>query len=1015
MKKFLPYIFTLVIIANIFAPFQVFLSSDKKIEARTAVVEAGGGGTIKVTHTDKENSIAVGVTVIWASIEDEQVIKIRLQDRETQDGEDFIGTSKGGYNSDFLVKKEPGVNINTAEKYIGFINGNQIRQGKKYDIYVTAWQKDASGDMIIQGKDSTGRDIDYIETNPKAIAVDILNTQEQNEKDRRVNLPNCSLLGIGDGTFFGCFLQLFYYVFFEPTSWLFAQTGRFFDFMFAYSIADSSYRTAFVVEGWGILRDICNVLFIFILLYVALSTVLNLHGFKTKEMIINVIIIGLLINFSLFATQVIIDTSNILARVFYNSEALKPKAAVLEAGTSQSNFKEISLSQGIVAKVNPQNIIYESAKVNSSTQITGGDKKDIGNGSWFIVILMATIVNIIGLIVFWLLGWLLLSRVVSLWVAMVVVPATFFSYTVPAMQSMAFVGWKKWWPETIGVAFMAPILMFFIYLILLFLDTGFLDIANPGRGNDILQIIVPFLFIIMLLLKAKDIAKKLGGEIGSFAMKGGEIIGGAALGLAAGGAAMGLQRTVGKASSRLANSAGVKNWASQSFTTGGFTGAVKGFLGKGALKTTKFGAKSSFDLRRGAVGAGLAIASHLSGMNLKSAEQYFKGVQAGGYEADRKRKVAKKQEFASWLAVGEDEDLTQAMHQTDIDHQTLLQNHHNESRIHELENMIKVLRDKSTLAAQNAKLTSSSIVDDDGNRTLGAATNPATGNTFNEDATIAKNNLTDAMEERSAIKNGSMYYTSTGELIDKRTNTVNGNLSKEAIDGIERAAKAAAYAAERAASAAADVAALADDDPIKVAAKAKAEKTANAAAISKAAIDTAKATKAVSDGDPRAEDLRIIAVQSNQEVADRAAANPTNEKLVAASQKAADALRKIAEGVSGRSINDLEDHDIPHAHHKVTDETKRRQRVYATGLAKSWIPFGVLNYIAPGMGNNERDEAVYKILMGAKMDSGHGGGGGLSGSRMGASFDLGGGHDGGGGHDDGGHDGGHDGAHGGHS
>jgi len=54
-----------------------------------------------------------------------------------------------------------------------------------------------------------------------------------------------------------------------------------------------------------VVRDFVNIFFIFVLLYIAFATILSLHGFKTKEMIINVIIIGLLMNFSLFAGQLI--------------------------------------------------------------------------------------------------------------------------------------------------------------------------------------------------------------------------------------------------------------------------------------------------------------------------------------------------------------------------------------------------------------------------------------------------------------------------------------------------------------------------------------------------------------------------------------------------------------------------------------------------------------------------------------------------------------------------------------
>jgi len=373
-------------------------------------------------------------------------------------------------------------------------------------------------------------------------------------------LPVCSIIPVKIG---GCIAQGLYWLFFKTTSFVFGLAGKALDFTLMYSIQDSSYRSQFVVEGWGLVRDFCNMFFIFVLLYIAFGTILKLGGVNTKQMIINVVIIGLLINFSLFATQVIIDASNILARVFYNQNTIVIGIAQKDAQgnplpvTSElGEFGEIKLSEAIVSKVDPQKLIIEAKEVSMIPQkgVTdeGTPEPGISAGSFIIVVLLATAVNVVGIIVFFSVALIFISRVVGLWLAMILAPLAFFSYTVPALQDIEMIGWKKWWPETLKLAFLAPVFVFFMYLIVGFMDKGLnmvntsLKIGTELHGlSFVIAIVVPFVFIMILLMKAKDIASKMSGTMGQSITKGISAAGGMALGGAALGAAFLGRRTIG--------------------------------------------------------------------------------------------------------------------------------------------------------------------------------------------------------------------------------------------------------------------------------------------------------------------------------------------------------------------------------------------------------------------------------------------------------------------------------------
>ncbi len=530
---------------------------------------------------------------------------------------------------------------------------NGLVKGKVYTIHITILKNTAP----ISGASDTTNTLTLsgilIPESGTQLVSDISGSIQQ--QPDYSGLPACGILNgaLGSsGTWGGCVIWTVYYILFVPTSFVFAMTGTFFDFAFNYSIQDTSYRSPFVVQGWGIVRDFCNMFFIFVLLYIAFSTILNLNGSKTKEMIINVIIIGLLINFSLFFTQVMIDTSNILARVFYNSNTIKITQGnnAATGGAVGSMLKtgpngEIPLSAAIVNKINPQNLIINGTKKVNLIEDKGGlsqnskdGAEDINTTSFLLIVLLASVINIVGTIVFLTVALVFVGRVVGLWLAMILSPFVFFSYTVPAMQDMEMVGWKRWWPETLKLAFVAPIFIFFMYLIVAFLETG-LSLIPSAEGTSgmtwVMSIILPFIFIMVLLMKAKGIAVKMSGDIGTGVAKIGSAVGGAALGAGVGMAAFAGRNTIGKMGDKVAKSKWATGLASSN-------NKFASFIGNKTMDAGQKVAKKSFDVRSTAIGAaagaGLGVA-------------LGKGKE-GGYTGAMERKQAKDLKRSKDLELG---------------------------------------------------------------------------------------------------------------------------------------------------------------------------------------------------------------------------------------------------------------------------------------------------------------------------------------------------------------------------
>ena len=560
MKRILSSILiSFVILANFLAPFSVGWSDKNKlpnIEIKQQKAEAEYNYGLKVTPTLGNTYINLGIELIEGTatgdyatiVTTSSTAKLELRATVLLNDEKITDDTASNLGSD---------NKKTALNLDGLESGKPYKT--KIELVEVLNSFSASGMPGYAGKTSKTLyekiiDTPTIEEGEQAVVKEGIDISGKSDTLKTPvynpdNMPDCSIV---PAKIMGCIAQGFYYVLFMPTSYLFALAGTFFDSTFAYSVQDTSYRSAFVVQGWGLVRDFCNLFFIFILLYVAFSTILNVHNFNTKQIIINVVVIGLFINFSLFATQLIIDASNITARVFYNSDAIKITEnganGVTEAtpGLVVGEGGVIPLSAALVNKVNPQNLILHSKEVNNIPDKEGRAKsnadaaENLGAGSFILIVIIASAVNIVGIIVFLSVGLMFIARVIGLWLAMIMAPLAFFTYILPEqMAGIKMIGWKNWWPETFKLAFLAPVFMFFMYIILKFLSLDLIaDVSNKTISKDglgfFVATLIPFAFIMILMLKAKGIAKDMSGELGQqitggVAAAGGMLLGGAAL------------------------------------------------------------------------------------------------------------------------------------------------------------------------------------------------------------------------------------------------------------------------------------------------------------------------------------------------------------------------------------------------------------------------------------------------------------------------------------------------------
>ena len=500
----------------------------------------------------------------------------------------------------------------------------------------------------------------------------------QSPFDAAVNLSknSCNVTPVGGGSFVGCILQFVYWTFYTLGAWLLAIAASFFNYFIKITLGPELLKSDFVSHAWGVVRDLSNIFFILILLFIAIKIILDLGGSEAKKMIAKVIIIALLINFSMFFTHVVIDSSNILALIFYNKlntvDEKNPNKAeqLIDYATGQKD-----LAGGLTQSFNPvyklDNKFFTEAK---EIRIPGRPpiKEPVSTGTLIGITVIAGAIMLFAAYALFISALAFLGRLIELFVLIIFSPFAFMSFAVPKLAGIEYLGWGAWSKRLLTVSFMAPIFMFFLYFIFLLLGESegknmFTDsLKGEGMVRTLLSIIIPAMVVLILLLKATEFAKKGSGTFGEAIIKGGKMVagvaGGLALGAATGGAGFALRAGIGGVGGTLANkTASGVNWLAKkdSWIGKGARGLGANRIDSGLTYAGALAQRSSFDLR---AGGGLA---KMTGLSIGQAQK-------GGREQARKDKVEKRQKRANMLKVRDDESISKKIRAKEMDLQVML-------------------------------------------------------------------------------------------------------------------------------------------------------------------------------------------------------------------------------------------------------------------------------------------------------------------------------------------------------
>lgn len=329
----------------------------------------------------------------------------------------------------------------------------------------------------------------------------------------------------------GCVAMVLYYGLLVPSSWVLWAAGVAFNYSLDFTLnfgkflADNGLSTAngAIYLGWAAIRNLINVMFIFILLYAAIGTILGLSDYSVKQTVPKVVLAAILLNFSLFFTKAAIDFSNIIALQFYT----RVLDAAAKAGGPLPQGSDTAWDAGIsVAFLNTLGLKSIWAG-KSSMNDAGVNSVGITNaGQLIIVCLGGSAFILITAFTLFMATVRFIFRSGVLIFLMILSPIGFVGNAIPAMKAVAG-DWRK--RLTSNLIF-APAYMAVFYVVCL-IAFGRSQAANANanlsgfaalfQGNvSETGILFWFILIIILMMGTQMVADKFADDFGSGFSKG---------------------------------------------------------------------------------------------------------------------------------------------------------------------------------------------------------------------------------------------------------------------------------------------------------------------------------------------------------------------------------------------------------------------------------------------------------------------------------------------------------------
>lgn len=314
-------------------------------------------------------------------------------------------------------------------------------------------------------------------------------------------------------------LANFFYSFQTIASWLIYLAGALLNFSINLTMHIKEFVTATpaIYTVWKAIRDISGMFLIFALLYAAIMLITGLKKPNFGELIKNIVVAGVLINFSFFITGLAIDVSNVVSIQLYNAIAPAQtlnggtptdKTGILnryiEQGKADGGLSTIFMqSLGVTRLYNPDGSISSTGKnVAQATQQNP-------NNAWatpvkiILIGVTSIIIMITAALSFFLAALAFIVRFVILIFLLAFSPILFASFVVPEIGKYATM-WKTQLKNQLVFMPVYLLLMYFALSVLTsssIFQNGYAGnlTSNGGFLGDLMVLALNAVLVIVML------------------------------------------------------------------------------------------------------------------------------------------------------------------------------------------------------------------------------------------------------------------------------------------------------------------------------------------------------------------------------------------------------------------------------------------------------------------------------------------------------------------------------------
>ena len=324
--------------------------------------------------------------------------------------------------------------------------------------------------------------------------------------------------------------------------------GLLFDNLLTVTLSVGMYDADWVKLGWSMIRDVANIAFIIGIVIIGIFMII---GRRWQILLLNLVTVAFIMNFSMFFGRVIIDAGNFTAAIFYSMSSVDIKApggdgdesettssfvyepiakddrmqiAAAILGETQEHWKPYfgnrSIATGLIAFVDPT-AMYSTEKfkerINADEGVNGTTENidEIVKETKIMLDIVFILTMVFMSVAFIRAVFMFIARTIHLIKSIISAPIYFAWHFLPGGKSKLY----EWFAEIVSKSFCVTSYMVGMWLLFLFLAADsktVLDNIVEGKGVMALMalVLIKFFIIYRALNMLTDMGSKQCGDEG---------------------------------------------------------------------------------------------------------------------------------------------------------------------------------------------------------------------------------------------------------------------------------------------------------------------------------------------------------------------------------------------------------------------------------------------------------------------------------------------------------------------